>query len=254
MTLLGVALRDQAVKGLYDEVSLKTLIAVTESDHGDGWTSITQNGQTSIGASPTKAPAAALAHELLHAKLKLAGYHQFSHFVSKPEHGQMLKMHLEALDNELQHHRIFDQYLALGLPAKHFYRDNDIHTFRKIRRELDRSKKTDSFDLFLPLFLSVIAPGGAGTEIERAQLRRYFETRCSALVWNKLLQVEAAFADWRDSSSLEASETIRRVLSHSDFIDRAWFGTSSDPDEFPGSGTFIGKPFFAEEAAVWHGL
>ena len=251
MTLQDVALKIPAVKDLYDEVSSITSITFTESNDGNGWTSITQNGQTRIGISPTRTPGSALAHELLHAKLKLAGYRQISVFVSKPEYRLMLKSHLEALDNELQHHKMFEQYVALGLPGKNFYCDSDTNTFKKIRRELDRSKKDDAFDLFLPLFLSMIAQGGAETETEREQLRRYFETRCSFPGWNKLLQVEAAFADWRKSSNLDPAETIRRVLSLSDVIERAWIGTNRN--EFPTSGLFVGMPFSAEEAQAWHG-
>ncbi|MGX7002388.1 hypothetical protein [Caballeronia sp. KNU42] len=252
MDLQDVALKIPAVKDLYDEVSAITPITFTESNDINGWTSITQNGQTRIGMSPTGTPGSALAHELLHAKLKLAGYRQISLFVSKPKYGLMLKSHLEVLDNELQHHKMFEQYVDLGLPGKNFYRDSDTNTFKKIRRELDRSRKTDPFDLFLPLFLSVVAQGGAGTETEREQLRRYFETRCSFSCWNKLLQVEAAFGDWRKSSNLDPSETIKRVLSLSDLIERAWIGTNRS--DFPTSGIFVGMPFSAKEAQAWHGL
>jgi hypothetical protein len=252
ISLKNAALKVPAVKALYDEVSAITSITFTESCDGVGWTSITQDGQTCIGISPTHSPASALAHELLHAKLKLAGYRQHSVFVSKPEHGALLKSHLEDLDNELQHHKMFEQYIALGLPGKNFYRDNDTNTFKKIRRELGRSKRIDPFDRFLPLFLSVIAQGGAGTEIERDQLRRYFEARCSVHGWNGLLKVEDAFADWRTSPTLDPSDTIKRVLSLSDLVDRAWIGTNRS--EFPTSGSFIGKPFSAEETRAWHGL
>jgi len=252
MSLQATALNVQTVKALYEEVSTISSITFTESHETDCWTSITQNGQTLIGTSPTKNPAAALAHELLHAKLKLAGYRQICLFVSKPMHGPMLKSHLEVLDNELQHHRMFEHYIALGLPSKNFYCDKDANTFKRIRRELGRLKRSDPFDFFLPIFLSVIAQGGAGTETERQQLRRYFATRCSLLCWNKLLQVEAAFVDWRTSSNIDPSETIKCVLSSSDLIDRAWIGEHRS--EFPASGFFIGSPFSFEEAQAWRGL
>jgi hypothetical protein len=250
MNLQDAALKVPAVKALYDEISAITAITFTESYDGVGWTSMTQSGQTHIGISHTNTPASALAHELLHAKLKLAGYRQISLFVSKPEHRLTLKSHLEILDNELQHHKMFDQYVALGLPGKNFYHDNDTNTFKKIRRVLGRSSRADPFDLFLPLFLSVIGPGGAGTDTERQQLRRYFETRCSSSVWNNLIRVEAAIAEWRTSSDLDPSETIKRILSSSDLVDRAWIGTNRS--EFPTSGLFVGMPFSAEDAQAWH--
>jgi hypothetical protein len=47
-----------------------------------------------------------------------------------------LKDILEALDNELQHHRIYPQFAAAEFPAEVFYNDNDKSSFKLVRAQV----------------------------------------------------------------------------------------------------------------------
>ena len=97
---------------LYDNVARRNAITWEASKDGY-WHSKTSGGQTTIFYAPTARPEASLAHELLHAKLKLDGYRQYcTSFCVGPKEPFISRV-LEILDNELQHHRFYNDFLAL---------------------------------------------------------------------------------------------------------------------------------------------
>src|SRR5262249_50868279 len=158
------------VKSLYEEVSASTPITIEAAREGN-WDSATKDGTTTITVTPTERPSSALMHELLHAKLKISGYRQYLTVVSMDDKRNALLAIATILDNELQHHRMYGAYAAAGLDPGHFYHDDDVESFDQVRTELKNMRKQAAPEEFFRLFVTVIAPGGVGTEDERRQLK-----------------------------------------------------------------------------------
>lgn len=248
MELIEDALKNDGVKALYDKVHAQTPIAVVEQNAGT-WGSTTVNGQTTIEATPTKRPAAALAHELLHANLKNRGYKQYTIMCSMDTQQSLLKPICEALDNELQHQRMIDDFLALGFAKEDFYHDDDAGAFRQVRNAVKGMSKDRHPCEFLYQYFTVLAPGGVGSDGERQQLKNFFKARCTPETWQMLQAIEADFQTWRTATTLDAGPTIAGILKHLGCFNLSWIGTSQD---FPTNGYFVDNEFSVERLRAWH--
>jgi hypothetical protein len=246
--LIEEALKNEGVKALYDKVQAQTPISIVEDNTGT-WGSITTDGQTTITATPTVRPAAALAHELLHANLKNAGYRQYTIICSMDTERAYLKPICEALDNELQHQRMIDDFVALGLANEHFYHDDDVSAFPYVRNTLKGMDRNNHPCEFLYQYFTVLAPGGVGSDKERAQLKQFFRMRCAPGTWDMLQAIETEFATWRTGTTLDAGPTIANILRHVGCFNLSWVGTSKD---FPTAGHFVDAEFSFDQLVAWH--
>src|SRR5271157_1491076 len=120
---------------LYEEVRSQTPIVFVQSNDGF-WGSKTQNGQTTIYQATANHPDACLAHELLHAKLKCSGYKQYIVAICPTQKKDQIRSLLGTLDNELQHHRFYREFLALGFEPIQMYADSDKEVWTELRRDI----------------------------------------------------------------------------------------------------------------------
>ena len=247
MDYVAEALKSFAADALYKSLSVRGTITFDHNDAGTEWSSATINGATTIIAAPTNHPAAALYHELLHAKLKLDGYRQYLTIVSMSAKRRLLQHVCEPLDNELQHHRMIGEFLAAGFPADQFYNDEDVTAIKESRRALQGLKRDALPEEFLLPFLTVLAPGGVGSVEDRQRLKNLFRANSPRLVWQALSSIEECFAAWSNMATLDAGETIVQILRELGY-DQTWIGVSQD---FPDAGKFVVKPFTIEEAQAW---
>jgi hypothetical protein len=67
------ALANEAVKSLSEEIEAEMPVEITFGKARSCWSSVTKDGRTQIGIAPTARPASSMAHELLHARLKIGG-------------------------------------------------------------------------------------------------------------------------------------------------------------------------------------
>lgn len=212
------------------------------------WGSTTQSGSTTVEFAPTANPAEALAHELLHAELKADGYRQYTFAVAKrpaPARGILLHL-LPMLDNELQHQRMADRFSALGLANEFFYVDSDSSAFLRVRRAVERmTPKKHSALEFLSQYVTALAPLGAGTETQRAQLKTFIKVRAGGAIAAKLSQVEAIFNEWRTDQSLDVAPFLKRILMTLDLGFSYWVGHGT---AFPADGFFVGDSFEYRDA------
>jgi hypothetical protein len=141
MDVVTEALKAPTVAALYEDINNQSPISFEAGAPGEHWGTETADGKTKIYVTSTKDPAAALAHELLHAKLKLGGYRQYLIMLSMDKKQLFLKPLGEILDNELQHHRMFEEFLGAGFRAEQFYNDDDATAFPAVRRELKDMKQ-----------------------------------------------------------------------------------------------------------------
>jgi hypothetical protein len=124
-----------ARRQLYADVSSHTPIDLTPSND-DGWSSKTDQGRTTIFYAGTDHPEACLAHELLHAKLKCHGYEQYCTAICLTRKHPFITRVLEILDNELQHHKFYAEFLALGFEPSQMYHDSDSEVGTQLRQSI----------------------------------------------------------------------------------------------------------------------
>ena len=214
-------------------------------------------GVTEIEVSPTKHPTESLAHELLHAELKLKGYRQYLRFtglVPRESINSYVAL-LGALDNELQHHRFFFRFHQLGLSGKRFYSDADKRTFAEVRKQVELMTRAHSTADFLLQFLSAIAPGGSSDEKLRKPLRNFIQSKCDPSAWATLLAVEELIREWRNGDTEDAGPTIAAILNLVSKGERFWVGPAvENPEAIPdfSVGHFVGAPFALEELLTFH--
>jgi hypothetical protein len=229
-------------KKLYDEVDSAAPLAAKRSQDGY-WGSISENGQTVIEVVPSKNPEAALAHELLHARLKVRGYKQYCVTVAMVEKRDGLPGILTMLDNELQHNKFFHDFLGLGFTADQMYADSDAEWALYLRQKIELLSPEEPLESFLSVYATLIAPGGFGTAEERKELEEELRKRCASDYWKRLRAIKAAITDFRDSPSLDAQTVIGRILRELGGYESVWIGTDQN---FPASGFFVGEPFTME--------
>lgn len=240
------ALENANVNELFQALDARTPINFTPSAE-PGWGCKTINGRTEIEYSDSQRPTEALAHELLHTELKLDGYTQYLTHVAKspcsyrPAIGYLLKM----LDNELQHVRMDQRFLALGLDLKYFYEDADVNAFKQVRRQAEKLKGKVHVADFFRLYVTLLAPGGPQSDIERSQTTVFLFNKAPQRIQQKLQAIEAIFMDWRDANTLDAGPYIKRILEIISLERTYWVSYDTD---FPDSGFFVGQPFEIKDA------
>jgi hypothetical protein len=147
---------------------------------------------------------------------------------------------MDALDQELQHHKMFSRFIELGFPSNEFYYDNDILILSK----LDKFLK-DGTNVLLSVLLkyfTVIAPGGA---IDYKLLNRYGEklkTLNDNFFREQLNVIDDIFFQWSKSESLNAEPFIKRYFQNIGSPSRTWFGYGTT-NEFPNNGFFVDEIF-----------
>jgi hypothetical protein len=208
-----------------------------------GWSSQIKGSTLRIGYSDSPHPVSCLAHELLHAKIQLNGYRRIK--ISFTGHGNPANFSrmVDALDNELQHHRMFPSYQELGLPPEQFYDHQETGVTAELRRRVFSSPPRD-FISMIPDLLTVLALGGELTPVSRSALLSEFKLWAGPSNQGALLEVEAAMDAWSKlpPSDLNAEATIGRIcrtMHHPCFM---WFGYSVT-DRPPRNGFFAGPQF-----------
>src|ERR1700733_7782308 len=237
-----------ARKKLYEEVESAGSLGAKRSD-GELWGSTTTDGNTVIEVVvPSKYPEAALAHELLHARIKNRGYKQYCVVVGMIEKRHYLKPLLPMLDNELQHNKFFPDFLRLGFAPDHMYGDSDADWPPDLQKSISVLSPAPPLQSFLFVYMTLIAPGGFGTAEDKKRLEDELQKRCAPGCWKRLRAIKAAIADYRDSVSLDAQTVIARILQELGGYEAVWIGYSKN---FPASGFFIGEPFTMDAAQAY---
>jgi len=184
--------------------------------------------QEVIGCADTPNPGADLAHELLHMEMKLRGCRSLYYIVPQGNPGFELTFR-DCLNNELQHHKMYPEFIALGFQADEFYGNEEPRT---------PNTGCARIDIAISYF-SVIAPGGSRSVQHRTVDENRILQEDNGLHRDSLVKIREAVEDWKSSSDYDIEPTVRRIWKA---IERrpAWFGyLKSDNTQ----GFFVGEVF-----------
>jgi hypothetical protein len=204
------------------------------------WTIDIIDKQIIIGIKQSDYPVSCFTHELLHAEIQIKGFKRLRYGKSSLFPNNNFGILMEALDQELQHHKMFKRFADLGFPPEEFYYDND----KQIISKLDKFISSGNHEL-LPVLLryfTVISPGGA---IELSILIHYKELLKSLMnnaFRNTLDEIDIIFRDWTNSPNLDAEPFIKRYFINIGSPSKTWIGYGK-PHEFPNNGFFIEEVF-----------
>jgi hypothetical protein len=143
---------------------------------------------------------------------------------------------LGPLDNELQHHRMYSRFAAAGFDGAKFYCDTDDSALRETRREIRQFDGATHPSVALLKWLTIIAPGGCGTEKELRQIRSFMRTKVGSATYRKLQRIEEILKDWGDSSVTDAGPAIVDILQILGVFSGCWIGFSSN---YPADGYVV---------------
>jgi hypothetical protein len=235
--------KNPKLRNLAEKLRQRFKIRYVESEK-PGWGAVFKGDRLEITYSQSKYPAACLAHELLHADLQLQGYRRLRvSFTGHGEHALFNRL-TTALDNELQHHRMFPEFVRTGFPPEQFYDDAETGTRTFVRERL--ADQSASLLALVPDYLTLLAPGGDLTLADRNQLEVEFMAFGGGRYRVAFEKIRLAFAEWTSAPNLDACPTVRAICQAiypgPHYI---WFGHS--PTERPPAGFFVGEPFVATE-------
>ena len=197
-----------------------------------------------IGYSGCKHPSASLAHELLHLDTQLRGYQRIKIFISSIGQTNSFKILMDALDNELQHHKFYNRFISLGFQPDQFYQDSDSDTESHLKEIL--SSTFDNVIQVIPHYLSVIAPGGSFPQHIKDELKASFLAINGGQFSTQLLKIEEIIYAWESSNIFDATETIREIMLTIQPVNNlTWIGHDSS-DRPPEKGFFVGDAFHVQ--------
>lgn len=235
---------------LYDKVHQVYKINLKKSDD-HSWGSHTTKDAFIISHSQTKHPVSAFTHELLHADTQLNGYKRIRGGLSLDlETHEHLRRICTCIDNEFQHHKMFDKFISLGFPADEFYNDLDTEIIPYLENIINTPSK--SFISLAVDFLTLIAPGGIIPLDKLEELKQSFYNYDGVKYREKFEIIEKIIEDWKADLGYDAEAYIVRFfqnldagptwITYSDNLDK---GVSSD--NFPSTGFFTDRSFTIQE-------
>jgi hypothetical protein len=225
-TIIGKAKRDSRVMPLLDGLEKRCKIEYCLSP-GNWYFDLCEN---KIGCADTPNPGAALAHELLHLEMKLRGCRSLYYIVPQGDPGFELTFQ-DCLNNELQHHKMYPEFIALGFQGDEFYGNEEPRTPNTGQPIIDIAIR----------YFSAIAPGGRLPVEQRTAGENRILQEENGRHQDGLLKIRKAVEDWKSSSHYDIESTVRRIWKA---IEKrpAWFGYL-ESDRPPAQGFFAGEVF-----------
>jgi hypothetical protein len=193
------------VEAKYEEVGVRII------DEPE-WHSGVKGGKPTLSMADTKRHMPSFAHELRHLRLSGRGYrHILAGGNLNISKRVLLSQLLSTLDNELQHHRMYADFVAAGFDSKEFYAESDDRSFIAMRKLIKAMKSPGPSEAFLS-YVALIAPGGGWPIGVREDLLMRLERAVTRDVWQKLLSTKNIIDSWTQQQSLDPTSTIAAIL------------------------------------------
>ncbi len=240
MKAIDKARRDARIAALLEEISDKIKIKYKKSDD-DGWGTNFEAGVTTVYWSGCKHPSASLAHELLHLKTQLSGYRRVRVGTSSLDQTKTFGIFIRCIDNELQHHKFYNEFLSLGFRPDQFYMDSDSETEAYLNQEIDQG--INNIFRLVTCFFTAIAPGGAMSAIKANEIKEKLFSVENGNHSAKLKSIEEIVKTWSEDKNYDVSIPIKKIMLEIEPNNNlTWFGYASG-DTFPEEGFFVDLPF-----------
>lgn len=227
------------IRGLYLQLSRRLPFVFEKSEMGR-WGAVVENGKAVIGYTDNNDPEASLAHELLHIRLHERGCQRIRLGISSFDESNWLSRFIDAMNNELQHHKMLGEFIAMGFDGKQFYGESNSSAVKMLEKNL-KIAKNDPKSLTLG-YLIAIAPGGVITDAQASFFRREYRRISSGMFAHVCDAIDSAFQRWMASESVDLREPVRGIFQALAPGHLSWFGYS-DMTGFPHDGFFVEKEF-----------
>ena len=240
MSVIDKARSDSRLAPLLKLVQQKLKLKFEKSNSSD-WLSSIEEDRAVIEYAGCKHPSAMLAQELLLLQVQVAGYRRIRLGISSAIDIEAMPNFINVLDHELQRHKIYETFIALGFSADQFYRDADKDIFPYLNQVLQT--EPESIVNILPPFLMLLAPGGTlSLDTYQDFYDRFLRIKNGAYT-KQLLTIEQLLANWGTIDTLDQTETVRKImLTIEPKGNFSWFGFK-DESGFPDNGFFVDEAF-----------
>lgn len=209
------------------------------------WSSSVDGDTAEIGMAETQRHLQSFAHELLHLRLSARGYrHILGAGSHDPVKRDIIRALLGALDNELQHHRFFPEFVDAGFDGQDFYAENDDDIHSELKGEIETLHEGSPAWQALFSYFTLIAPGGRWPDGKLEELVALLRLKLSPDTWSKLVQVETIFAHWRQQADLDPTETIVSIFETLGGFEGTYL--AENVEKFP-EGSFIPRDMTPNE-------
>jgi len=242
LDLKKLANKNSYLKELYKEIANWRPIKAQKSSNSEWGSHIDEHGNAVVTYAKSKNQLSALAHELLHFKIQKDGYKKLKCIVSSLEDKALAKNLMDALDNELQHHKMYSIFSAMGFRSKDFYCDDDINTKEYLENALENNPKNISN--LIVYYLTLIAPGGSLKDSDINDLKIRFREKVGEA--EGFDTIDMLFKCWESSDSLNHEKIVKDMYLLLQSPTDTWVGYD-DGLGFPDSGFFVGSDFTIEE-------
>ncbi|MDO7847429.1 hypothetical protein Q5H92_13750 [Hymenobacter sp. M29] len=230
--------RNQA---LYDRVQSNFKKIQYAKSKDSYWSSnVDGNNIAHISYAKSNHEEASFVHELLHLDVQSRGYKRLRVGMSAWDNTPFFKRLMSALDNELQHHKMYKGFLHLGYAPNEFYADSDVLTEKRIIKNL--MQNSDNIRTYYLDFLTLIAPGGSISEANKEYLLKAYKAKNSSKFAAFFEHVQSVFLDWEADSDFNAEPYLMRLFNVVPGGEFTWFGYGKAA-EFPNNGFFVDKEF-----------
>jgi hypothetical protein len=229
-----LAKKNEKLFVLYNEIN-DWMPIISEKGSSLEWGSFIKNDTAVIEFAPSDKSPSSLAHELLHFKIQKSGYKRLMVVATNSEYKSLMGRLISALDNELQHHKMYKHFTELGYGKKQFYSPDDVNTKSYIEDQL--VSLGNDFSELIILYLTIIAPGGCLTSSERNTFKNRIRLKLGSSA--PFDEVDSVFSLWSSSTDYDLEPSVRIIFNLIDSNAKTWVGY--DKNEFPKSGFFIGQ-------------
>ncbi|MWC28072.1 hypothetical protein [Paenibacillus sp. MMS18-CY102] len=229
---------------LFNRVAAQYKINLQPSEDEGCWSSNTdiKSKSATICWADSQHPEEAFVHELLHLDLQRMGFKRLRYgLCSADVAGQWFPIFMESLDNEFQHHKMYNQYVEMGYNPDFFYDDDDAVAIPLIINEILNQPIPNKMTL-LPHYLTVTAAGVERMLPDLADIKLRFRQKCSQRVATIFDVIDAQLLKWISFNSLDAQAPITEIIRSIPHAQQTFIGFG-EKSEFPNNGFFTEQPF-----------
>jgi hypothetical protein len=239
MSVIDKARADRRIAALLQDVQQRARLKFEKSNNGE-WLSSVEDDRAVIEYAGCRHPSAALAQELLAIDIRLSGYRPIRLGISSLFDQDAMPTFINVLNHELQRHKTYERFLALGFTPEQFQHDSEQDTYPYLQQVL--MTEPDSIARIIPPFLMLLSPGGTLSLDAFQDLYERF-LRINTAWTKQLLTIEQLLKDWANADTLDQTVTVRKImLTLQPQENFGWFGFK-DESGFPDNGFFVAEAF-----------